>query len=114
MTEQEKNKRFCELAGICWHLREIAQMGFAKCSCGEEFSYGYELYNHIRKNNPDFSDAREVLKVIIAGEEFLDYIGGETIFRSNIWKKVALIPVDYITTPGKLRDAWCEWVESKQ
>jgi hypothetical protein len=100
----DQNRKFAEMNGLCWHFREIAQMGFAKCSCGAEFKYGYELYNHIHKLNPDFSDPREVLKVV-------DRDDLRRFLRSIAICPDFFIKIDYITTPGKLQDAWIEWKE---
>jgi hypothetical protein len=57
-----------------------------------------------------------VLKVVGERDDwprFLDSIGGMhncyDYGHGIIWKD--WIEIDYITTPGKLRDAWIEWLE---
>jgi hypothetical protein len=61
----------------------------------------------------DFSDPREVLKVVMEREDWYDFLiwsdgSYEPDERTTCW-----INVDFITTPGKLRDTWIEWKESQ-
>ena len=113
MTDQ--NKRFAELAGILWH--EIVEHyydgdhyysnGWNRCSCGTS----YPFPNRCSKVNPDFSRAEEVLKVMMERVDwpvFIERVGSYE-YESEAW-----ITVDYITTPGKLRDAAIDWMEGRK
>jgi hypothetical protein len=64
---------------------------------------------------PDFSDPREVLKVVMEREDWEEFSGqvieGEAITHPHFATGSCYIKLDYITTPGKLRDAWIEWKE---
>ena len=113
----DQNRRFAEMNGIYWHERQC-YMGFDfvySCSCGASHFNGYaDLDKHIRESNSNFSFAREVLKVVMEREDFLEFS------RDALdcpWEEDRLywnyIHTDYITTPGKLRDAWIEWLEKQ-
>ena len=118
----DQNRRFAEMNGIYWHERwheRQCYMGFDfvySCSCGASHFNGYaDLDKHIRESNTDFSDPCKVLKVVGERDDwprFLDSIGGMhncyDYGHGIIWKD--WIEIDYITTPGKLRDAWIEWL----
>jgi len=106
------NKRFAELAGICtheniWHdPKELPEMTFYdKClDCGK-------LLRNI--DDPDFTDAREVLKVMMEREDyyvFLKYINA-VVDKHGIWCiEIPLI----LDTTGKLRDLAIEWMEKER
>jgi hypothetical protein len=80
MTTKEINKRFSELAGICWH--EIVQRDeySCTCSCGAVYAYGSSYLCH----NPNYcADPRLVLEVIPEKdtEEFINYILDQETYR---------------------------------
>jgi hypothetical protein len=84
---------------------------------------------NLRYDYPDYSDPREVLKVVMEREQ-----GYWHDFSRSLWVKVfstvtanhldhfyqieimieKSVPIDYITTPGKLRDAWISWMENNK
>lgn len=109
----DQNRRFAELAGICWHelVRQQIKPGVKECSCGK-IIYNNGFSGHIKDSNPDFcADPREVLKVVMERDdwiEFLDWLRDYDVTDSHY------ISVDYITTPSKLRDAWIEWKEKQK
>jgi hypothetical protein len=102
----DQNRKFAEMNNLCWHTYEISKLGFWECRCG----CGHKTYceiDHIK--NPDFSDPREVLRVVMATEDWWKF--QSTLFYPPDRIHDAIIPIIYITTPGKLRDAWIEWME---
>lgn len=55
---------FCELAGICWHERSTHPMCAGTChKCAQVY-----------KHNPDFTDAREVLRVMRERGDYHDFV----------------------------------------
>ena len=111
MTSQEINERFAKLAGICWHkFSHYDNTLIAICTCGKH----YHAYDHVI-NNPDFSDPREVLRVMKKRDDW-DVFAYRCLSKGMSTKTreiVYSIPVDYITIPGKLRDVWIEWMEKE-
>ena len=113
-----QNRRFAEMNGICWHERQC-YMGFDfvySCSCGASHFNGYaDLDKHIRESNTDFSDPCKVLKVVMQDPSFHLFMAKLIYSGDNVeaqdWDEN--IPIYYITTPGKLRDAWIEWLEKQ-
>jgi len=88
------NQRFAELAGV----------RYAKASDNPAFS-------NFGKDDPDFTDAREVLKVLFDNGELVKFLS-----HINVWQIgfVSFI-VDYILDEtGKLRDLAIEWMEGKR
>jgi hypothetical protein len=105
----DQNRKFAEMNGL-----------LDECDCGNSLC---------RYPISDFSDPREVLKVVMEREQ-----GYWHDFSRSLWVKVfstvtanhldhfyqieimieKSVPIDYITTPGKLRDAWIEWREKQE
>jgi len=90
----DNNRRFAELAGIRW----------------------YHEYPHSADElNPDYTDAREVLRVMYNTEEygpFLIYLWGTQHIQANDVLAVASVPLFYVLdTTGKLRDLAIAWME---
>lgn len=109
----DPNKRFAELAGICWHEIKYQvrpdnapNFPFTKCTCGEGFSDVEEFLIHCRKSNPDFSDAREVLKVMRDKEVLRQFLFTLAIAPYN-FVKVDLV----LDTTGLLRDEAIKWMK---
>jgi hypothetical protein len=107
----DQNRKFAEMNGLCWHEYDIDEdKGIYFCTkCNGRLS---------QISNPDFSDPREVLKVVMRREDWPKFLNETGV---GIWEEAdhsvgigenILIDVDYITTPGKLRDAWIEWKET--
>jgi hypothetical protein len=94
----DQNRKFAEMAGIHWHESKDKFCVCAEC--------GY-IANTSRMDNPDFSDPREVLKVV-------DRDDLRRFLRSIAICPDFFIKIDYITTPGKLRDAWMEWISQRE
>jgi len=107
MTEQQINKRFAELAGICWHPRESIIRDLTDrliCrKCGQSIRL-----EQIDESNPDFTDAREVLKAIKDKDGFLTYL------NRNYWLSQEEIIELFTNTTGKLRDLAIQWMEEKR
>jgi hypothetical protein len=102
------NQRFAELAGIHWHeyyvrstFNPITGSQTFYCECGEDVS-----------KNPDFTDAREVLKVMREKEDWKVFLSKIRCDAMSIWDDV--VPVDLILdTTGQLRDLAIEWMEKE-
>jgi hypothetical protein len=120
----DPNRRFAELAGICWHEREAPEYehgiirGYEfNCSCGYSYIKKSSFKSHLKRKYPDFSQAAEVLKVVMEPYpkfiELLFSIDEAEYYSYNLEKRRFIFNkfIDYITTPGKLRDAWIEWKE---
>lgn len=62
------SREFCELTGKEWHELEVSNEPLLRCVCGFATKFPSVLFDHCYKSNtnPDFSDAREVLKVMRA------------------------------------------------
>lgn len=108
----DPNKRFAELIGVCFISPETFIANFSCRHCGERLWQEGNICAFCHKDfNPDFSDPREVLKVIMEREDWADFV----IFleRKDDWWYVKEFCERYITTPGLLRDKWIEWREAK-
>ena len=114
----DANRRFAELAGICWHeQRDPYVASCEKCGKIEE--------------NPDFSNPIEVLKVMKSRSDWFDFVstiggyeayGGKPIedqstldvkFDDEPINGSEWILVDLLLTPGALRDKAIEWMEER-
>lgn len=67
MTNQDINRRFAKLCGLCWHeltfYPVINDEFCAICSCGKNFRWLPFAHDHERNSNPDFiTDPRLVLR----------------------------------------------------
>lgn len=113
MTTAEINKRFCELAGICWHERRTDTP--YSCSCGEDFSGAAHFYWHKDSHpNPDFcADPRLVLAVMMKQEnfgEFLREIGG----NGDDIEYAPCVPISLILDKtGQLALKAISWMEAQ-
>jgi hypothetical protein len=105
----DQNRKFAEMNGLCWHEEEYkvddsdGWMWWICKKCGNKAKAE-------GSDNPDFSDPREVLKVVMEREdwpEFWRVAYGEYV-QVNPFRYIG---INHITTPGKLRDAWIEWKE---
>ena len=116
----DANKRFAELAGICWHEQRMAPIvdGEALCSCGFLFDRR-DIIKHIKKSNPDFSDPIAVLRVVMEREdwpEFSIYLWNHfewptrDSYTTTVMERSILL--DYLLTPGLLRDEAIKWMEA--
>ena len=91
----DQNRRFAEMNGLLPYKSPA----------------GYERYDY-----PDFSDPREVLKIVMEREDWPEFLiflldGDKESFYSK--EIIENLLRDYILTPGKLRDAWIEWGEKQ-
>lgn len=107
------NKRFAELAGIEWHRVAPNGLGY-ECSCGDRFWY-LKNYKHV---NPDFSDAREVLKVMMEREDFLDFITKICHLSTDgvsydVQYDIKTFACYILNTTGLLRDEAIKWMEER-
>jgi hypothetical protein len=75
----DPNRRFAELAGLYWW----------------------------KFDNPDFTDAREVLKVMKCRGDWFEFCASLNTYD------FALIADKLLLTPGALRDKAIEWMEGK-
>lgn len=107
----DANKRFAELAGLCWHEYENSRpkwLGDNCLKCGR-------LYRDERDNNPDFTDAREVIEVME------NHPKGKLFFASLIYESNyeaidddGYIPRELVRDrTGKLRDRAIKWMEAR-
>ena len=109
----DKNKEFARLAGICWHEPQSESW---KCKCGVDYGTSPACMKHCEVSNPDFSDPREVLKVMMdidKDDSFERFIvqSGVGVIANTLNGTVHCIDTHYITTPGLLRDKACEWLK---
>jgi hypothetical protein len=100
------NQRFAELAGICLHDEGVVFDGrYRCCKCADTVDCDYP--------SPDFTDAREVLKVMMARKldfwSFGESLGG----LSNKDGYVCIPAYLVIDTTGKLRDLAIQWMENR-
>jgi hypothetical protein len=100
---EDLNKKFCLLAGICWHdcTDDIPSNVCQKC--------GWKVGSRKAPKNPDFSDAREVLKVLMPLPLWEEFQNQYFIAQAP---GTCYIRVDYIIEPGKLRDSAITWMEA--
>jgi hypothetical protein len=112
----DQDRKFAEMNGLCWHEEEYkvddsdGWMWWICKKCGNKAKAE-------GSDNPDFSDPREVLKVVMEGDDGNDFIrslGNWTGSFEEFYDHGRPIPVEYITTPGKLRDAWISWKEAQK
>jgi hypothetical protein len=95
----DQNRKFAEMNGL-----------LDECDCGNSLC---------RYPISDFSDPREVLKVVRMKplKEYAAFLNsGVGCYdyaepKAGIPNACEMIEVDYLTTPSKLRDAWIEWKE---
>ena len=114
---KDANRRFAELAGICCdEPRLIIEW---PVYYGNELVYtsvdpqdGTEPeVRHYYPNIPDFTDAREVLKVMREREDWLGFLNTVGLYHSGIYA----VEVKYLLdTTGKLRDMAIEWMEAER
>jgi hypothetical protein len=125
----DQNRKFAEMNGLCWHkwIRNdgpFTRVEYRCMYCAQGVDYTQNM-----EDGMDFSDPREVLKVVMEREQ-----GYWHDFSRSLWVKVfstvtanhldhfyqieimieKSVPIDYITTPGKLRDAWISWMENNK
>lgn len=105
----DKNREFAELAGIQWH-EQIKSDGL--CLCGEMHrSFNASVLN------PNFLDAREVVKVMRGRKDFplfmarLQYGFQQPGITAEDWDHS--IDIDYVEQPGLLRDEASRWMKEK-
>jgi len=95
----DQNKRFHTLAGLCWHEQMDSQTLQCK-HCGKSMIFVWE-------DNPDYkADPREVLKVMIAREDYF-------VFYSECLHDADIIEL-ILDTTGLLRDAAIKWMEGRK
>ena len=90
----DTNRRFAELAGICWHeQRDPYVASCEKCGKIEE--------------NPDFSNPIEVLKVMRKREDWFAFCASFNTYDFSTMYDCFLL------TPGALRDKAIQWMEER-
>lgn len=110
MNKQEINRKFAELAGICWH--EIVREPYV-CSCGAYCETERTAYWHIHNDNPDFcADPRLVLEVMMKREDWPEFMRSLQIV-DNPCLFLQKYTEDYILdTTGLLALKAIEWMEA--
>lgn len=109
---EDRNKLFAELAGIHWHEwsddggRHYSEWRSYSCDCGATTESPTEP-----KGGPDFTDAREVLKVMRKRDDYAQFLL-EKIFKYG-WsgKMVCDLLLD---TTGRLHDQAVEFLEGRK
>lgn len=119
----DANRRFAELAGI-----EVIEPHWWCGKCQSEkspFQVTYQEYCTVcgcpvvwREGNPDFTDAREVLRVMRNHVDYVPYL--HFVYQREL-RNYAHYPDDWaylvelvIDTTGKLRDLAIEWMEGRK
>jgi hypothetical protein len=120
----DQNRKFAEMAGLCLHkpIEEECSTWFSCSGCSYKTDDRDGILRHCFMNLPHFSDPREVLKVLRMQpvKEYAAFLNsGVGCYEyaepaAGILNACEMIEADYITTPGKLRNAWIEWKENKQ
>ncbi len=109
------NRRFAELAGAFWHEIVGTPDGYF-CSCGSPVKESIGLPVRTGHYNLDFTDVREVLKVMEKIDKlrrFLAWINALSIDEDGDFINEA-VPVGLIIdTTGKLRDLAIQWMEGR-
>ena len=110
MTNEEKNKKVCDILGIQWHETKLNIDGINyRCSCGS-LLYADLAYNHVVNLNPDFTDdagAVRLLRELEPQEWYLSFMG---FAADNLLNEEYF---ELITTPGLLAGKLIEWKEGK-
>jgi hypothetical protein len=109
------NEKFAKLAEIPYYhvISYPTWAGKYSCSCGKEFVASDKAALHVVKFSypSDFTDAREVLKVMMVRNDW-------SLFQLWIWSKTkATLDNLYMLvtdTTGKLRDLAIEWMEERK
>jgi len=124
----DANRRFCKLAGICWHEIEFDPFGkadfpYCKLCNRENISWHWEYPNghckRVADDLPDFSDPIEVLRVMKEKLEPKDFAAFMHFISLKIsYTSPHLVIEDFIEQfldahPGALRDRAIEWMEGK-
>ena len=109
--------------GIEWHHIDLPTISnpWLTCICGATFSYLDEAIRHQNKN-PDFTDAREVLKVMKEREDWFDFAvylrarGKATIISCATTSGVDRLHIDITLMTdetGLLRDETIKFLEGR-
>jgi hypothetical protein len=128
MTSQEINKRFANLAGICWHEIVFDPLGkaeFPYCKhCKKEdipwhWDYSDGHCERIADRNPDFcGDPRLVLREMMKREDwlkFMYYMHNQVLEKHDGYDPLAYYTNDYLLdTTGLLALVGIEWMEGKE
>jgi|GEM_PF-5216170 len=94
-----ENKRFAELAGVPCHTWETKGMD-------------KKMHSH---SNPDFRDAREVLRVMREREDWREFILNYMLRDYVSFEQIPFwIDHWFLDTTGKLRDLAIEWMEERK
>jgi hypothetical protein len=71
METMNLNKRFAELAGLCWHEEISRREQLSKCKCGYVYFTNDGFTKHCEDGNPDFiADPRLVLREMMKREDY--------------------------------------------
>jgi hypothetical protein len=113
---KETNKRFAELAGICWHeLKFNNDLDIcARCSCGKEFRWLPFAYEHEITANPNFCpNPLLVLEVMLKRADWPKFISW--LFDEYVaFEQVPFWIERYILDKtGKLAIKAIEWMEKE-
>jgi hypothetical protein len=92
----DADKRFAELAGVYWYPKEVIE--------GTR-----ELQKLL---NPYFTDAREVLKVMMDREDYAEWLAW-SVNESSLPERCVLANL-VIDTTGKLRDLAISFMEERK
>lgn len=111
MTNEEINKKCCEILGIHWHEAKCiwnTEFEYPTCTCGKTFRWYSELRAHIGKS-PNFLDDTGVVRLLRELKKQQWYV--EFIIWMWDLRDVDTDTYDYITTPGLLAKKLVEWKE---
>ena len=102
MTNEEKNKKICQILGIHWHEYGTKNK--------QPYAYGCPMCGST-ENNPDFytdAGAVRLLREIKKQKWYVEFV----IFLWDL-RDVDMDTYDYIITAGLLADKVIEWKEEK-
>ncbi len=104
MTYVEKAKEFCTQNGLCWHEYEVTNLArgafIVPMNCKKCNSY---------ERNPDLTDAREVVKVMMKRKDFREFL--DWIVSPHICRPVRMVPVHLmLDTTGQMLDLAVEFM----
>jgi hypothetical protein len=118
----DPNRRFHELAGLCWHEiieQEVeSESGVVSflCACGACYSRMDDFEDHAAESNPDYAaDPRLVLEVMKKREDWwlFSRLSGFWVIPFEAGEKIYLDTAYILDKTGKLRDKAIEWMEGR-
>jgi hypothetical protein len=114
----DRNREVSKRLGLCWHEQKLqAEFDEVQCTCGRLYPDEVGLYDHFVRSNPDFSTdagAVELLRLMRGRGVYHLFLRYLYVDAKTIEETLDRSIVQYITTPGTLRDAVLEWKRKEE